>query len=152
MVAEGCAVDWRCGISPGEVEKDIALVGFVFARVTFAHCQQEPTALGIGVGGDAIGHREAVNRQTADRQVLVAAAGGAIHIAIRTVKAGTVEADHGKGIARGAFGAEVVVVVDHQGAVVADGEAFGFVVGGGAADRGQVEQLDFVGQADAGNR
>ena len=60
------------------------------------------------------------------------------------------EAHHGEGVTAGALAAEVVVVVDHQSAVIAQGEAFWFVVAERAAHGGQVEQLHLAGQLDAG--
>ena len=60
------------------------------------------------------------------------------------------EVHHREGVAVSSFGAEVVVVVDHQRAVIAQGEAFRFVVTERAAHRRQVEELHLVGKLDAG--
>ena len=60
------------------------------------------------------------------------------------------ESHHREGVAIGTLAPEIVVVVDHNGAVVPQGEALGLVVAERAAHRRQVEQLHLVGQLDAG--
>ncbi len=144
MVPEGRAIDHGRGIGTGEIDKHAARLGGVLARITFTRRQKEAATLRIGEAGEAIGHREPVHRQARDRSVSVAAAAGAVDISIGAVKASPVKAHHRQGIAAGTLGAEVVVVDDHKGAIIAERKAFWLIEGSGTTDRGEVEEFCFM--------
>ena len=114
----------------------------IIAIVTLTSCQNKIFAI-ERERGQAIRHHQAIHVVVAGRRI------AAIGI-VFGINSWITEAHHGESITAGALAAEVVVVVDDNGAVVPQGEALGLVVAERAAHRRQVEQLHLAGQLDAG--